>query len=86
MGEVSRLPVCIRIVLESLLRNYDGKKILESDIRTLASWQPKGRADCGDSFYRRQGVAPRLYRSPTWSRSGGDAISRSPNGEISLNH
>ncbi len=41
MGEVSRLPVCIRIVLESLLRNYDGKKILESDIRTLASWQPK---------------------------------------------
>lgn len=40
IGEVSRLPVCIRIVLESLLRNYDGKKITESDIRTLASWQP----------------------------------------------
>ncbi len=40
MGEVSRLPVCIRIVLESLLRNYDGKKIQESDITTLASWQP----------------------------------------------
>ncbi len=40
MGAVSRLPVCIRIVLESLLRNYDGKKIAESDIRTLASWQP----------------------------------------------
>lgn len=40
MGEVSRLPVCIRIVLESLLRNYDGKKIQESDITTLASWKP----------------------------------------------
>ncbi len=37
---VSRLPVCIRIVLESLLRNYDGKRIQESDIKTLASWQP----------------------------------------------
>jgi len=40
MGEISRLPVCIRIILESLLRNYDGKKIEESDITTLASWQP----------------------------------------------
>ena len=42
MGEVSRLPVCMRIVLESLLRNYDGKKISESDITTLASWKPNG--------------------------------------------
>ena len=25
IGPVSRLPVCIRIVLESVLRNYDGK-------------------------------------------------------------
>jgi len=40
IGEVSRLPVCIRIILESLLRNYDGQKIQESDIKTLASWQP----------------------------------------------
>lgn len=40
MGEVSRLPVCMRIVLESLLRNYDGKKIQESDITTLAGWKP----------------------------------------------
>ncbi len=40
LGEVSRLPVCIRIVLESLLRNYDAKKIQESDIKTLASWKP----------------------------------------------
>lgn len=40
IGQVSRLPVCIRIILESLLRNYDGKKIQESDITTLASWQP----------------------------------------------
>lgn len=37
---VSRLPVSIRIVLESVLRNYDGKKISEKDVTTLASWQP----------------------------------------------
>lgn len=41
IGAISRLPVSIRIVLESVLRNYDGKKIQESDIRTLANWQPK---------------------------------------------
>ena len=40
IGEVSRLPVCLRIILESLMRNCDGKKIQESDITTLASWQP----------------------------------------------
>ncbi|MFN2387015.1 MAG: aconitase family protein, partial [Thermoanaerobaculia bacterium] len=40
LGAVSRLPVCLRIVLESLLRNLDGKKIREEDVRRLAAWQP----------------------------------------------
>src|SRR3990172_5007295 len=42
VGQVSRLPVCLRIVLESVLRNYDGKKITEEDVRMLANWQPNG--------------------------------------------
>ena len=37
---VSRLPVSIRIVLESVLRNYDGKKVGEQDVRNLAGWKP----------------------------------------------
>jgi aconitate hydratase len=37
---VSRLPVSIRLVLEAVLRNCDGKRVLESNIRELASWQP----------------------------------------------
>ncbi|NOT53217.1 MAG: aconitate hydratase AcnA, partial [Deltaproteobacteria bacterium] len=37
---VSKLPVSIRIVLESVLRNCDGKKITEADVRTLANWAP----------------------------------------------
>ncbi|RYX84718.1 aconitate hydratase [bacterium] len=37
---ISRLPVSIRIVLESVLRNYDDLKISEQDVRNLASWQP----------------------------------------------
>jgi aconitate hydratase len=39
---VKRLPVSIRIVLESVLRNVDGKKVTEEHVRQLAGWQPKG--------------------------------------------
>src|SRR5437016_5538949 len=41
LGSISKLPVCIRIVLESVLRNYDGKKIAEEDIRSLANWKAR---------------------------------------------
>jgi aconitate hydratase A / 2-methylisocitrate dehydratase len=41
VGKVSRLPVSIRIVLESVLRNCDGKKITEAHVRQLASWKPR---------------------------------------------
>ena len=41
VGKISRLPVSIRVVLESVLRNCDGKKVTEKDVRTLASWEPK---------------------------------------------
>ncbi|MBC7573645.1 MAG: aconitate hydratase AcnA [Herminiimonas sp.] len=37
---LSRLPVSIRIVLESVLRNCDGKKVTEEHIRELANWSP----------------------------------------------
>jgi len=40
LGTVSRLPVSIRIVLESLLRNCDGRKITAEHVRQLAGWQP----------------------------------------------
>jgi aconitate hydratase len=41
IGKVSRLPVSIRIVLESLLRNLDGKKVTEADVKNLANWNAK---------------------------------------------
>ncbi len=40
VGKISRLPVSIRIILESVLRNYDNKKITEAHIRQLANWKP----------------------------------------------
>jgi aconitate hydratase len=39
--KVSRLPVSIRLVLESLLRNCDGKRVAEPAIRDLAGWNAK---------------------------------------------
>ena len=39
IGAISRLPVSIRVVLESVLRNFDdGKKVSEANIRALAAW------------------------------------------------
>ena len=40
VAAISRLPVSIRIVLESVLRNFDGLKISEGDVRILANWKP----------------------------------------------
>jgi aconitate hydratase len=40
VGNISRLPVSIRIVLESVLRNCDGKKVSEQHVRELANWKP----------------------------------------------
>jgi len=43
---VNRLPVSIRIVLESVLRNCDGKKVTAQHVEQLANWQPAAaRAD-----------------------------------------
>ena len=39
VGPISKLPVSIRLVLESVLRNCDGKKVHEANIRELANWQ-----------------------------------------------
>src|SRR5215470_12684029 len=42
VGPISRLPISIRIVLESVLRNCDGRRVTESNVKALANWQPNG--------------------------------------------
>ena len=37
---VKRLPVSIRIVLESVLRNCDGQKVTPEHVAQLANWKP----------------------------------------------
>jgi aconitate hydratase len=38
---IGRLPVSIRIVLESVLRNCDGRKVTPEHVRQLAQWAPQ---------------------------------------------
>jgi aconitate hydratase len=45
IGKISRLPVSIRMVLESVLRNCDGKKVAEKDVVTLANWNAREPAN-----------------------------------------
>ncbi|WP_035054235.1 aconitate hydratase AcnA [Andreprevotia chitinilytica] len=40
IGPISRLPVSIRLVLESVLRNCDGKKVAAEHVKQLANWRP----------------------------------------------
>jgi aconitate hydratase len=39
VGRISRLPVAIRLVLESIVRNCDGRKVTAEHVRQLANWQ-----------------------------------------------
>ncbi len=43
VGAVSALPVSIRLVLESVLRNCDGRRVTEQNVRALANWKPGAR-------------------------------------------
>src|SRR5678816_1554949 len=50
IGRISRLPVSIRIVLESVLRNCDGNKVRRKDVEALAKWNAKSPANAEIPF------------------------------------
>src|ERR1035437_5444475 len=41
VGNPSRLPFCLKILLENLLRNEDGRFVKKEDIENLARWSPQ---------------------------------------------
>ena len=45
VGPVSRLPYSIRVLLEAVLRNVDGRSVLEEHVRALANWNAKEPGD-----------------------------------------
>lgn len=44
IGNISRLPFSIKVLLESVLRNCDGTLVTEEDVRALAAWNAKSPA------------------------------------------
>ena len=73
IGKISRLPVSIRIVLESVLRNCDGKKVRRKDVETLANWKRKDAGERRDSIRGRADCFAGFHRRAADGRSGGDA-------------
>ncbi len=47
---LTRLPFSLRILLENLLRNEDGRTVVADDIHALANWQPKAQPDREAAF------------------------------------
>src|SRR5205809_1442034 len=50
IGQISHLPLSIRIVLESVLRNCDGRKVRRKDVEMLANWNAKSPANAEIPF------------------------------------
>lgn len=44
-GDLSKLPVSIRILLENVVRNYDGTIVNDIHVKALANWSPKGNGN-----------------------------------------
>ncbi len=38
---IEKLPFCVRVLLENVLRNYDGYSITQEHVNTVLSWSPK---------------------------------------------
>ena len=69
-----RLPVSIRIVLESLLRNCDGKRVKEDDVRALAAWKPKAERTAEIPFVVARIVLQDFTGRPAARGPRGDAL------------
>ena len=70
-GNAGTLPFSLKILLENLLRNEDGKFVKPDDVRALATWDMKGKVE--KEIPHRAGAAPGFHRSSRGRGSRGDA-------------
>ncbi|WP_445493433.1 aconitate hydratase AcnA [Photorhabdus sp. SF281] len=45
LGDISRLPKSMKVLLENLLRNIDGNSVVDDDLKAIVDWQNTGHAD-----------------------------------------
>ena len=69
LGEISRLPKSLKVLMENLLRWQDGDSVTEEDIRALAGWLQQAHAD-REIAYRPARSDAGLYRRAGGSGSG----------------
>ena len=86
VGPISRLPVSIRLVLESVLRNCDGKKVTEHNVRALANWQPNAERHGGNPVHCGAHRVAGFHRRAIAGGFGGHAFRRGAAGQESENH
>ena len=67
------LPFSLRILLENLLRNEDGKSVKAADIRALCAWDPAAEPSQRDRVHAGARAAAGLHRRARGGRPGGDA-------------
>ena len=70
LGNISRLPFSIKVLLEAAVRQYDGKAITKEHVRMLASWADRDRTK-GNSLQARPGRPAGLHRRAGRRRPGG---------------
>jgi aconitate hydratase len=52
LGDFSRLPAALKVVLENMLRFEDGKTVTQDDIRAFSEWAEKGGKNPREIAYR----------------------------------
>ena len=52
LGDISRLPASLKVLLENMLRFEDGMTVVEDDIRAFAEWAEKGGKNPREIAYR----------------------------------
>jgi aconitate hydratase len=68
-----RLPYSLRILLENVLRNEDGRSVLPEHAEAIASWDPQADAGAGDRLHPGARAAAGLHGDPRGRRPRRDA-------------
>ena len=68
-----RLPYSLKVLLENLLRNEDGRLVTGDQVSGLAGWDPVRQSGTRDPVHPREGVDAGLHRGPVRGRPGRDA-------------
>ena len=75
VGHAGKLPFSLRVLLENLLRQEDGRFVHPADIEALAGWEPECRDAEGNFVHARARAVAGFHRRACRGRSGRDARS-----------